>query len=44
MSGNNQRAMVEFGIPSGSKGSLILTVVRNKDERTMALDEIEGFR
>jgi len=44
MSGNNQRSMVEFEIPSGSKGSLVLNIVRDKDERTMALDEIEGFR
>ena len=38
-----QRAVVEFDVPSGSQGSLVLTIVRNKDERTMALDEIEGF-
>ena len=38
-----QRAVAEFDIPSGSQGSMVLTVVRNKEERTMALDEIEGF-
>lgn len=43
LSADNQRSMVEFDIPSGSNGSLVLTVVRNKEDRTMALDEIEGF-
>ncbi|MBR1498472.1 MAG: DUF4838 domain-containing protein [Bacteroidaceae bacterium] len=38
-----QRAVAEFDIPSGSQGSMVLTIVRNKEERTMALDEIEGF-
>ena len=38
------RAVVEFDIPQDCKGSLVLTLVRNKDERTMAIDEIEGFR
>lgn len=42
--GNLNRATVEFDIPSDCKGTLILTVVRDKNERTMALDEIEGFR
>lgn len=42
--GNLHRATVEFDIPSDCKGTLILTVVRDKNERTMALDEIEGFR
>ena len=43
MAGNNNRSMVEFDLPAGYSGSPVLTVVRNKDERTMALDEIEGF-
>ena len=38
-----QRAVAEFNIPSGVHGTLVLTIVRNKDERTMALDEIEGL-
>lgn len=38
-----QRSVVEFKVPSNAKGTLVLTIVRNKEERTMALDEIEGF-
>lgn len=38
-----QRSVVEFKIPSNFKGTLVLTIVRNKEERTMAIDEIEGF-
>ena len=44
LSDNNHRSVVEFDVPSGSNGSLVLTIVRNKDERTMAIDEIEGFK
>ena len=43
LSNNLQRAVVEFNIPSDCKGTLVLTIVRNQEERTMALDEIEGF-
>ena len=42
--GNPNRSVVEFTIPSGSDGTLVLTLVRNPEERTMAIDEIEGFR
>lgn len=38
-----QRATAEFAIPSWAQGSLLLTIVRNKEERTMAIDEIEGY-
>ena len=40
---NLQRSVVEFNIPSDCKGTLVLTIVRNQEERTMAIDEIEGF-
>ena len=43
LSNNLQRAVVEFNIPSDCKGTLVLTIVRDQEERTMALDEIEGF-
>lgn len=38
-----QRAVVEFDIPANYKGELVLNVYRNQEDRTMALDEIEGF-
>lgn len=38
-----QRATAEFDVPSNSRGNLVLTVYRNQEDRTMALDEIEGF-
>jgi hypothetical protein len=37
------RSFVEFKIPASASGKLVLTVVRNKAVKTMALDEIEGF-
>ena len=37
------RSTVEFNIPALASGNLVLTVVRNKAVKTMALDEIEGF-
>jgi len=37
------RSAVEFDIPASASGNLVLTVVRNKEVKTMALDEIEGF-
>ena len=40
---NSDRAMVEFKIPSSARGELILSIVRNTEDRTMAIDEIEGF-
>ena len=41
---NLQRAVVEFDVPSNYKGTLVLTIVRNQEDRTMAIDEIEGFK
>ena len=43
LTSNSDRAMVEFDIPSSARGNLVLRVVRNQEDRTMALDEIEGF-
>lgn len=40
---NLQRSVVEFQLPEGSSGPFVLSVFRDKEERTMALDEIEGF-
>ena len=42
-SGNPNRSVVEFSIPAGTSGTLVLTLVRNPEERTMAIDEIEAF-
>ena len=39
-----QRVVVDLDIPSGTDGSIILTVVRNPDEKSMAIDEIQVFR
>ena len=44
MPNNLQRSVVEFIIPSDCKEDFVLTVVRNQEERTMALDEIEGLK
>ena len=41
--GNLQRAVAEFDVSSVSKGTLILSVTRDLEERTMALDEIEAY-
>lgn len=41
---NPHRASVVFDIPAGTTGTLVLNVVRNQEERTMAIDEIEGYR
>lgn len=38
-----QRAVAEFEIPANCKGKLVLHVYRDLEDRTMALDEIEGF-
>ena len=38
-----QRAVAEFDVPCNCKGKLVLTVYRDQEDRTMALDEIEGF-
>ncbi|MBO7067482.1 MAG: DUF4838 domain-containing protein [Bacteroidaceae bacterium] len=42
-SSNLQRAVAEFNIPSNCGSKLELVVYRNQEDRTMALDEIEGF-
>ena len=41
--GNLQRAVAEFDVSSVSRGTLVLTVTRDLEDRTMALDEIEAF-
>ncbi|MBR1755723.1 MAG: DUF4838 domain-containing protein [Bacteroidaceae bacterium] len=38
-----QRTTVDFDIPANATGTLILTLVRNKEERTMAIDEVYGW-
>ncbi|MBR1902051.1 MAG: DUF4838 domain-containing protein [Bacteroidaceae bacterium] len=38
-----QRATAEFKIPDSYKGKLVLNIYRDQEDRTMALDEIEGF-
>ena len=38
-----QRAVAEFDVPCNCKGKLVLNVYRDQEDRTMALDEIEGF-
>ena len=43
VSGNLQRAVVEFDLPAGLDGPFVLTIYRDLKDRTMALDEIEGF-
>ena len=43
LSSNLQRAVAEFNIPSNCDGKMVLIVYRDQDDRTMALDEIEGF-
>jgi hypothetical protein len=40
---NIHRAMADFDIPSNCRGKLILTIYRDQEDRTMALDEIEGY-
>lgn len=41
--GNLQHAVAEFDVSTVSKGTFVLTVLRDLEERTMALDEIEAF-
>ena len=40
---DQQRSIVEFNIPSSASGTLILTIRRNTADRTMSIDEIEGY-
>ena len=40
---NPNRASVEFTIPSSAAGDLVLTITRNQQFKTMAIDEVEGF-
>ena len=42
-SSNLHRAVADFNIPSNINGKLMLIVYRDMEDRTMALDEIEGF-
>lgn len=42
-SSNLHRAVSEFNIPSKISGNLVLNVYRDLEDRTMSLDEIEGF-
>ena len=37
------RYIAEFDVPANATGTLVLTFVRNPDERTMAIDEIMGW-
>ncbi len=41
--GNLQRAVAEFDVSSVSNGTLVLSVTRDLEVRTMALDEIEAY-
>jgi hypothetical protein len=38
-----QRAVAEFDVPSDYKDKLVLIIYRDPEDRTMALDEVEGF-
>ncbi len=37
------RYIAEFDVPKSTTGTLILTIERNKEQRTMAIDEIVGW-
>lgn len=37
------RYTADFEVPANAKGTLVLTIERNKEERTMAIDEIMGW-
>ena len=37
------RYIAEFDVPAKATGTLVLTIERNKEERTMAIDEIMGL-
>ena len=37
------RYVAEFDVPAKATGTLVLTIERNKEERTMAIDEIIGL-
>lgn len=37
-------AFAEFNIPASHEGTLVVTLERNPEEKTMAIDEIEGLR
>ena len=39
----NGRSIVEFAIPFRVNGTLVLTIFRDPEERTMAIDEINGW-
>lgn len=40
---NADRSVAELYIPTTAKGDLVLHIVRNTQDRTMAIDEIESF-
>ena len=42
-SNNPNRSVVELNIPSSVKGDIEINIIRNTEERTMAIDEIEAF-
>ena len=41
---NPARAVVELSVPSTGDGDLIIKIVRDPEERTMAIDEIEAYK
>ena len=40
---NSGHAFVDFDIPSSAQGSLVLTLIKKQDSKSMAIDEIEGW-
>lgn len=40
---NPNHSVVELKVPSSAKDDLVLKIVRNTEDRTMAIDEIEAF-
>ena len=43
MPSNADRSVAELYIPASAKGDLVLHIVRNMQDRTMAIDEIEAY-
>lgn len=41
---NSGHSIVEFDIPQGVSGQILLTIKKNPEVKTMAIDEIEAFR
>lgn len=44
LSTHQGHSLVEFNIPPSAHGNATVTIVRNLDDRTMALEEIEGLK